>query len=152
MACKNENKIRELHEKVMKEFVNQIDESISSIPIPIVEYRDRLFEDDATANEALGEEEHSGPDKIYKIRNEAAATQLIQTLNPDEQLELMEIVKQKSEEFECELRCIPFVDIETFESSTRKFKEELMHNVHNQLTLRKYALQSNQDSHTDHAE
>ena len=145
MTDKKEALIRELHERLMKEFTQQISESISNIQEPIVENKPDERKNDsgsAPANKDVPaplEEEHSGPDKINEIRNEVAATQSAEILNPDKQSELMEIVKQRSEAFERELRRITFADNNTIESAAQKFKGELMDNVRKQLTEKKYA-------------
>ena len=144
MAHKNEALVRELHERLMKEFMKQISESISTIQEPIVENKPDVRKNDSGSVPAINEdlappvEEHSGPDKINEIRNEVAESQPAELLNPDKQRELMEIVKQRSEEFERELRRIASDDI-TIESAAQKFKDELMDNAHKQLTEKKYA-------------
>ena len=154
MAYKDEKRIRELHKKLMKGFMKQIDESISNIQRHMVGIKDHALKDDSAALSTKGasrvEQDHSGPDKINEIRNEAAATQLMQTLNPDEQRELMEIVKHRSEEFEGELHRMPLLDIDTIKSSTQKFKDELMDNVHNRLTQMKHALETDKDLSINH--
>lgn len=145
MADKNEELIRELHERLMKEFMKQISESISNIREPIVENKTDVRENDSEAAPAIKEvpappqEEHSGPDKINEIRNEVAATQSAEPLSPDKQSELMEIVKQRSEEFERELHRIASEDNNTIESEAQKFKDELMDNARKQLTEKKNA-------------
>lgn len=152
MINKNKELIRELHETLMKEFMEQISESISNIQEPIVENKPEVRKNDSGSAAAIKEvpapakeapasqqEEHSGPDKINEIRNEVAATQSAEILNPDKQSELMEIVKQRSEAFERELRRITFADNNTIESAAQKFKGELMDNVRKQLTEKKYA-------------
>ena len=145
MAAKNEKIIRELHERLMKKFMKQISESISNIQAPLVENKPDVPKNDSGPGPieevpAPPQEEHSGPDKINEIRNEAAATQSVEILNPDKQSELMEIVKQTCEEFERKLRRIASIDSNTkiIESAAQKFKDELMDNVRNQLTEKKY--------------
>ena len=145
MAAKNEKIIRELHERLMKKFMKQISESISNIQAPLVENKPDVPKNDSEPGPIEEvppppQEEHSGPDKINEIRNEAAATQSVEILNPDKQSELMEIVKQTCEEFERKLRRIASIDSNTkiIESAAQKFKDELMDNVRNQLTEKKY--------------
>ena len=143
MASKNETLIHESHERLMKEFMKEISDSISNIQEPIAENGPDVSANDfgrppATDDvPAPWQEEHSGPDKINEIRNEVAATQSI--LNPDKQSELMEIIKQRSEDFERELRRIaPSVDANTIASAAQQFKDELMDTVQKQLTAKKY--------------
>lgn len=143
MADKNETLIRESHERLMKEFMKEISDSISNIQEPIVENRFDLRENDSGWPPATDgvpspwQEEHSGPDKINEIRNEVAATQPTGILNPDKQNELMEIIKQRSDEFERELRRIVSVDENTLASAAQKFKDELIDNTHKQLIAKK---------------
>jgi hypothetical protein len=144
MADKNETLIHESHERLMKEFMKEISDSISNIQEPIIENRPDVRENDSGWPPATDgvpapwQEEHSGPDKINEIRNEVAATQPTGILNPDKQSELMEMIKQRSEEFERELRRIVSVDENTIASAAQKFKDELMDNTHKQLTAKKY--------------
>jgi hypothetical protein len=146
MARKNKKIIGELHERLMKEFIKQISKSIGNIQRPVIENKADVAKDDSGSGSATEEilappeEQHSGPEKINEIRTEVAGTQSAEILNPDKQSELMEIVKQSCEEFERELKRIPSVDNDSVESAVQKFKEELMANVCNQLTEKKYAL------------
>jgi len=134
MDNRNEKIIFELHERLMKEFLKQIGELISNIQGPTIESKADVIKDDSRVippiEEALlPQEDHSGLDKINEIRKEVAVTQSAEILTPDKQSELMEIVRQRSEEFERELRRIAFLDNDTIESSAQKFKDELMDNV-----------------------
>jgi hypothetical protein len=147
MANKNKALILGLHERLMKQFIKQISESISNIHEPITGNKSDSRKDDAlvTTESSALPQEHSGPDKINEIRNEAAATQsekttqLAQILNPDKQSELMEIVKQKCEEFERELHHLASEDNNVFEEARQKFKDELMGNTHKELAKKRYA-------------
>lgn len=145
MADKNETLIRESHERLMKEFMKEISDSISNIQEPIVENRPDVRENEpgwppATDGvPAPWQEEHSGPDKLNEIRNEVAATQPTGILNPDKQSELMEIIKQRSEDFERELRrIVTCVDENTIASAAQRFKDELMDNAQKLLTAKEY--------------
>lgn len=145
MTDRNETLIHESHERLMKEFMKEISESIGNIQEPIAENRpDERLCYSGWPRETDGvpvpwQEEHSGPDKINEIRNEVAATQPTVLLNPDKQCELMEIIKQRSEDFECELRrIVPAVDANTLASAAQQFKEELLENVHKQLAAKRY--------------
>lgn len=139
-------KIGDLHQRLMKEFIKQISDLISNIPGSIPENKTNTPKVDCQSPPAIPTikevppppENHNGPDKINEIRNEVAATQSAQALNPNKQSELLEIVKRSSEEFEHELRRIVSHDDNTIESAAQKFKDELMENVHKQLTEKKY--------------
>ena len=149
MDKKNKVRIDEVYERHMKEFVRQISGAIRDINTPAAEKMvDTRKTDPATpsASEEVPaplEEEHSGPDKINEIRNEAAAAQLPETpqsiaiRNPDKQKELMEIVKQRGEKFERELRGLESLSKNAVESAVQKFKDDLMENVRKQLTEKK---------------
>lgn len=144
MTGKNETLIHESHERLMKEFMKEISDSISNIQEPIVENRPDVRANDSGWPPATDgvpapwQEEHGGPDKIIEIRNEAAATLPTGILNPDKQSELMEIIKQRSEDFERELRrIVSSVDENTIASAAQQFKDELMDNVQKQLTAKK---------------
>lgn len=132
--------IRELHESLMKEFTEQISESISNIQESIAENMPDVHKNDSGSAVAIKEslaplpEEHSGPDKINEIRNEVAADQLAVPLNPNKQSELMEIVKQSCEEFENKLYRIVSEDHSIIASAVQKFKDELIDNAHKKLT------------------
>lgn len=140
MPDQNKQLVRELHEKLMKDFMEQISESISNIQEFIAENTSNLHKNDSGSVAAVKEtpappqEEHSGPDKINEIRNEVAATQPAVPLNPDKQSELMEIVKQSCEEFERKLHRIVSEDQSTIASAVQKFKDELMDNARKKLT------------------
>lgn len=144
MAAKNEKLIRWCHEKCMKEFMKEISDLISNIPEHIVANRSDVRGSDSGwphATEGVSApwpEEHSGPDKVNELRNEVSSTQPSGILNPDKQCELMKIIKQKSEEFERELRRKVSVDENTIASAAQKFKDELMDNTHKQLIAIKY--------------
>jgi len=152
MAKKNEARIRGVHERLLGEFMQQINESIRNIRGPTDEGESDVRKNDSGSDTAIKEvpappqEEHSGPDKINEIRNEVAATQPPETtpsteiLDPNKQSELMEIVRQRSEEFERELHRLPSLDDNAIESAAQKFKGELMENVRKQLTEKKYVL------------
>jgi small-conductance mechanosensitive channel len=152
MAKKNEARIHEVHERLMHECISQISGSICNFHRPDVEKESEARKHDPGPGPATKEipmplpEEHSGPDKINEIRHEVAAAQLAETsqsmeiLNPDRQKELMEIVKQRSEKFERELRRLKSLDNNAIESAAQKFKDELMDNVRKQLTDLKYTL------------
>ena len=147
MARQPEERIRELHERLMRESLKQIDESIHvhdtrdipeaappniSAPVPTI------IKDEVSTP---AQNEHSGPDKINDIRNEVAANQPAATLNPDRQSKLMEILKQRSEEFERESHTIGSADHNMIESAAQKFKNELLDNVRRQLAEDKYVLE-----------
>ncbi len=144
MAAKDEKLLQELHETLMKEFMEQIGESIDNIQgNPDTAKNDS---GSASTNESLAptQEQHYGPDKINEIRNEVATTPSAAILNPDKQSELMEIVRQKSEAFDHELHSLvssnTSADSYTIESAAQRFKGELMNNFRKQLTERNYAL------------
>lgn len=147
MTDQNKQLVRELHEELMKDFMEQISESISNIQEFIAENTSNAHENESGSVAAVKEtppppketpappqEEHSGPDKINEIRNEVAATQPAVPLNPDKQSELMEIVKQSCEEFERKLHHIVSEDQSTIASAVQKFKDELMDNARKKLT------------------
>jgi hypothetical protein len=149
MEDKNEKIIGELHARLMKEFMTLISESISTIHEPIVENKPVVFKYDSGPDSEIKEiaaplQEHSGPDKLNEIRSELAATPSAEILDPDEQSELMEIVKQKSDAFDRELRRM-LSNTTAVESAAEKFKAELMDNVRNLLTEKKYALTGRQN-------
>ena len=149
MAKKNELRIDEVYERHMTEFMRQITGSIRDINTPAAENTGDIRKTEPATGSASKEvpapleEEHSGPDKINEIRNEAAAGQLpetrqsIATRNPDKQKELMEIVKQRREKFERELRGLESLSKNAVESALQKFKDDLMENVRKQLTEKK---------------
>jgi len=144
IADKNEVLIHEFHERLIKEFTKQISESIGNIQEPIVEKKPDVQKDSRSAQTikdvpARQQEEHDGPDKINKIRNEVATTQSTEMLNPDKQSEIMEIVKARNEEFERELHRITSEDNNTIKSAAQKFKDELMDNARKQLTEKNMA-------------
>ena len=152
MAKKKEVRIDEVYERHMREFMRQITGSIRDIDTPTTENTGDIPKTDSAAGSASKEapapleEEHSGPDKINDIRNEAAADQLPETResiairNPDKQKELMEIVKQRREKFERELRGLESLSKNAVESTVQKFKDDLMENVRKQLTEKKNKL------------
>lgn len=146
MAEKNEARIRSVHERLMQEFVQQISESIRDIQQPTDENRSDVRKNGPGSGPQIKEgpgrpqEEHAGPDKVNEIRSEVASTQSAEILNPDKQSELMEIVRQKSEKFERELRRMSSLDKETIESAAQKFECDLMDNVCKQLTEKKNTL------------
>ena len=152
MAKKNEVRIDEVYERHIRKFVRQISGAISDINMPSAENLVDIRKTDPAAGSANKEVpaplegEHSGPDKINEIRNEAAAAQLPETRqsiairNPDKQKELMEIVKQRSEKFERELRGLKSLNKNAIEFAVQKFKDDIMENVRKQLTEKKYRL------------
>lgn len=150
MADKNETLIHESFERLMKESKKEISDSIGNTQQPIAENGSDVsandFERPPVTDEvpAPWQEEHSGPDKINEIRNEVAAPLSTGILNPDKQYELMEIIKQRSEDFERELRrIVPSVDANTIASASQQFKDELMENAQKQLTAKKYTFTTN---------
>ena len=118
MAKKNEARIDEAYERHMNEFMRQISGAIRDINVPAAENMIDIGKTDPAPGSGSNdvpaplEAEHSGPDRLNEIRNEAAAVQLPETRqsiairSPDKQRELMEIVKQRSEKFEHESRDI----------------------------------------------
>ena len=143
MVDKIETLIHESHERHMMEFKKEISDTISNIQLLIAENGPDVSANDFGRPPAAYEvpvpwrEEHSGPDKINEIRNEVAAIQSI--LNPDKQSELMEIIKQRSEDFERELRrIVPSVGANTIASAAQQFRDELMDTIQKQLTAKKY--------------
>ena len=149
MAKKNEIRIDEVYERNMREFMRQISEFIRNIQVPADEnmsdVRKNDPDSDSQETRALLQEEHCGPDKINEIRNEVTAEQSTETRqtieirNPDKQKELMEIVKQRVEKFERELRGLKSLNSKAVESAAQKFKSESMDLVRKQLT-EKYRL------------
>ncbi len=146
MAEKNEARIRSVHERLMREFVQQISESIRDIQQPADENKSDVRKNGPGSGPEIKEgperpqEEHAGPDKVNEIRSEVASTQSTEILNPDKQSELMEIVRQKSEKFEWELRRMSSLDKKTIESASQKFECDLMDNVRKQLTEKQNTL------------
>jgi hypothetical protein len=149
MAKENEARIHEAYERHMNEFMRQINGAIRDINLPAAENMLDMGKTDPAPGSgskevpAPLEAEHAGPDRINEIRNEAAAVQLPETRqsiairNPDKQRELMEIVKQRSEKFEHELRDLKSLNKNAIESAAQKFKDDLMENVRKQLTEKK---------------
>ena len=129
--------------------MRQISEFIRNIQVPADEnmsdVRKNDPDSDSQETRALLQEEHCGPDKINEIRNEVTAEQSTETRqtieirNPDKQKELMEIVKQRVEKFERELRGLKSLNSKAVESAAQKFKSESMDLVRKQLT-EKYRL------------
>jgi hypothetical protein len=145
MVNKNEQQIAKLHERLIKDFIKQIATSIRDIKEPIAENKSMTPKNDGGSAPTVEKvstprQEEEGPDKINEIRSEVAATESAEMLNPDKQIELMEIVKQKSEQFELQVRRMQSMDDNTLETAAQKFKNELMDNVRKQLTEKKYVL------------
>ena len=152
MAKKNEAMIHEVYERHMRGFKRQINGAIRDINTPTAENMFDVRKTDPGPGPPRNEvpaplqEEHSGPDKIKEIRNEAAAAKLPETRqsiairNPDKQKELMEIVRQRSEKFERELRGLKSLNKNAIESAAQKFKCDLIDNVRKRLTEKTYRL------------
>jgi hypothetical protein len=137
MNEKKETLIRELHERLMKKFMDRTGESISGIQMAVANTKGGHGHTDATDPDPQGQDLDS-PDMINVIRNRVAAEALV-ILNPDKQKELLEILKQGYEEFLQELRDIVSEDDNLAELATQKFKDELMANTQNQLAEKSHA-------------
>jgi hypothetical protein len=145
MIFKDEQQIRELHERLITDFMKQLDASINNSKEPITENKSEARSDIGLTPKtkelpASPQEEYGGPDRINEIRKEVAATRPAEILNPDRQSELMEIVRGRCEEFERELRRMPSLNSNIVESAAQQFKDELMDNVRKQLTRDKYVV------------
>jgi hypothetical protein len=140
MPGKNKNLIREWHEKFMKESMEQIDELIrAGLHEPIAEKAPATYGDaykkppEAEAPPVAPPEDPGNPDKINEIRNKVASAEAPVITDPDVQTELLEIIKQRSEAFEKEIRLfVP--DKNRVEAAAQRFKDELMNNVRQHLT------------------
>src|SRR5687767_2975387 len=112
MTGEKDARICGVHERFMGEFKQQIGDALHDIRGPTDKDESIIRQNNAGSDLSAREvqeppqEEHGGVDKINEIRNEVAATQSIDSgqsatiLNPDKQRELMEIVRQRSEDFE----------------------------------------------------
>jgi hypothetical protein len=150
MTGEKEAKICGVHERFMGEFKQQIGAALHNIRGPTSEDEFVVRQNNSRSILSVSEvqeslqEEHGGADKINDIRNEVAATQSAEAgqsatiLDPDKQRELMEIVRQRSEDFERELHRIPSLDYNNIESATQKFKDQLMDDIRRQLMEKKY--------------
>ena len=139
MPGKNKNLTRELHEKFMKESMQQIDESIGTVRFETVAEKVPSTYGDVDRNPPVNEappvappEETRNPDRINEIRNSVAADETPVITDPDVQTELMEIIKQKCEAFEKEIRLfVP--DKNRVAAALQQFEDELMNHVRQQL-------------------
>jgi hypothetical protein len=137
MKEKEETLIRELHERLMKKFMDPIGESISGIQMAVANTKGGHDRTNSADPDPQGQDLDS-PDMINVIRNKVAADALV-ILNPDKQKELLEILKKGYEEFQHELRGIISEDDSRAELAKQKFKDELMANTQNQLAEKSHA-------------
>ncbi len=127
------DEVTELHQKRIREFTEQICEAISSIPGPLV--KEKPADAGYTGEAAVPKEEHSGYEKIH----EKKGAQETVTLDPTKQAEVMNLVRQKSDDFQRELERMPALKKENIELAAQKFGKELMTTVHQELDKRKYS-------------
>jgi hypothetical protein len=129
--------ILELHERLMKKFMDRIAECVAGLQVAV----EGTKTDDPGTKVAVPEtpgQQMASPDKLNVIRHQVAADKDLVILNPDKQKELLEILKQGYEEFEGQLYRIISKDDSRAELATQKFKDELLANAKNQLAHKKH--------------
>jgi hypothetical protein len=129
--------ILELHERLMKKFMDRIAECVAGLHVAV----EGTKTDDPGTKVAVPEtpgQQMASPDKLNVIRHQVAADKDLVILNPDKQKELLEILKQGYEEFQHLLRGIVSQDNSRSKLATQKFKDELMANTQRQLAEKRH--------------
>jgi hypothetical protein len=144
MRDKSDDSIDEMHERLLKESMQQIDDSINHLNDPISTGNVEIPEPDSLprAPQQKATQPPNGrsttPDKVNEIRNQVAVTQPL--MSKDKQSKLMNIAEQKSEQFKKELQEKESLDKEAIERAAQKFQNQLLEYIRHELIQKKYVV------------